>query len=130
MRISTRTGKPIAMCAGCGYAKKACQCKELALLFQLRAVGMPEPEREYRFVPDRRYRADFCYPAARLLIEVEGGVHGTGGHSTGTGITRDIEKGNAAMLAGWRLLRCTGEQVTNGQCVQWIEQAMDRKEAG
>lgn len=25
MRISTRTGKPIAMCAGCGYAKKACE---------------------------------------------------------------------------------------------------------
>lgn len=63
-------------------------------------------------------------------MERDDRVHGTGGHSTGTGITRDIEKGNAAMLAGWRLLRCTGEQVTNGQCVQWIEQAMDRKEAG
>lgn len=129
MTISKRTGKPIAMCDGCGYAKKACQCRELALLQQIRAVGLPEPEREYVFVPGRKYRADFCFPDAGLLIEVEGGVYGRGGHSTGHGITRDIEKGNAAVLEGYRVIRCSGEHVTNGVCLTWIEQALEWEQA-
>jgi len=127
--ISKRTGKPIAMCPGCGYAKKACQCKELALLQQIRAVGLPEPIREFVFLPGRKYRADFAYPDVRLLIEVEGGVYGTGGHSTGRGITRDIEKGNAAVLEGYRVIRCSGEHVTSGQCLTWIEHALEWEQA-
>lgn len=129
MTISKRTGKPIEICSGCGKPKKRCECLEMRLLFQLRAVGLPEPIREYLFMPGRKYRADFCYPDVRLLIEVEGGVYGTGGHSTGHGITRDIEKGNAAVLEGYRVIRCTGEHVTSGVCLQWIEQALEWQEA-
>lgn len=127
-RISKRTGKPIAICDGCGYAKKRCQCLELALLQQIAFSELPTPEREYQFIPDRKYRADFAYPDLHLLIEVEGGTRGRGGHSSHVGISRDIEKGNLAMLNGWRVLRCTGEQVTNGMCVLWIEQALDAEE--
>jgi len=127
-RISKRTGKPIAMCDGCGYAKKACQCRELELLQHIRAHRLPEPEREYAFVPGRKFRADFAYPDAGLLIEVEGGTRGRGGHSTHDGISRDIEKSNLATLGGWRLLRCSSEQVTNGQCVLWIAAALGIEE--
>lgn len=126
-RISPRTGKTIVWCEGCGYAKKRCQCKELELLFQIRAAQLPEPEREFEFIKERKYRADFAYPVLNLLIEVEGGIQGKGGHSSAAGITRDVEKSNAAMLNGWRLLRCTSEHVSNGQCITWIEQALEER---
>ena len=47
---------------------------EELLAFQMRAAGLPEPEREYRFHEKRRYRADFAWPDHRLLVEGEG-VH-------------------------------------------------------
>jgi hypothetical protein len=40
----------------------------------LRAAGLPEPIREYRFAPSRRWRFDFAWPAAMLAVEVEGGA--------------------------------------------------------
>lgn len=118
------------MCHGCGYPKAACKCLELALMQHIRAHQLPEPEREYRFHPDRKFRADFAYPADRLLIEVEGGIHRRGGHSSPAGITRDVEKYNLAMLSGYRVLRCTGEHVKNGQCVLWIREALGLPEEG
>jgi very-short-patch-repair endonuclease len=129
VRISKRTGKPIAICDGCGKAKNACECLERALAQQIAFRGLPAPQTQYHFMPGRKYRADFAYPEHRLLIEVEGGTRGKGGHSTHTGITRDIEKGNAAMLNGWRVLRCTSEQVTDGVCVLWIEEALKQEGA-
>lgn len=128
-RISKRTGKPIAICEGCGYAKKACQCLELALLQQINAYQLPEPTREFCFLDDRKFRADFAYPDMRLLIEVEGGTYGRGGHSSHAGISRDVEKNNLAVINGWRVIRCTGEQVTNGMCILWIEQAVEASES-
>jgi len=127
-RISKRTGKPIAICEGCGFAKKACQCLELALEQQIRFHGLPEPVKQFRFLRGRQYRADFAYPDEKLLIEVEGGTKGKGAHSTHDGITRDIEKQNAAMMAGYRVLRCTGDQVRDGVCVLWIEEALSQEQ--
>lgn len=123
-RMSKRTGKPVVMCAGCGFAKARCQCRELELLQQIRFCGLPEPVREFVFAPGRKFRADFAYPGRRLLIEVEGGTWGRGGHSSHAGISRDIEKGNAATLNGWRVLRCTSEQVRDGVCVEWVAEAL------
>lgn len=130
MRISKRTGQPIAICDGCGHAKKRCTCLEDRLALHIRAHQLPEPEREYAFAKPRKYRADFAYPEMNLLIEVEGGIYGRGGHSSPAGITRDVEKGNTAMLLGWRVLRCTSEQVTSGQCVLWIREALGMGEEG
>lgn len=118
-----RISEPV-ICAGCGYRKNACQCLELALLQHITFHQLPEPEREYVFLPDRKFRADFAYPDAGLLIEVEGGTRGKGGHSTHAGITRDVEKSNLATLNGWRVIRCTGDQVKDGQCVLWIQDAL------
>lgn len=67
--------------------------------------------REYRFHPERRWRFDFAFPSQRLGIEVDG----RGRHQSVDGVRKDCEKGNAAVLLGWRVLRFP---------------ATDRKQAG
>lgn len=42
---------------------------ERDFLLALRAEGMPEPMREYRFAPPRRFRFDFAWPLWRGLVE-------------------------------------------------------------
>ena len=43
---------------------------KFALLW--RSLGGPELKREFRFHPERKWRADFAHPASRTLIEIEG----------------------------------------------------------
>src|SRR5699024_12196626 len=74
---------------------------ERLLLQHLRAHQLPEPEREYSFHSQRKWRFDFAYPALRIGIECEGGIHSGGRHVRGTGYERDLDKYNAAVLCGW-----------------------------
>ena len=97
---------------------------ESHLAQSMRSGGLPEPEREYRFHPTRRWRLDFAWPSAMLAVEVEGGVYRGGGHSSVAGIKRDLEKGNALTLLGWRLLRFHGDQVRSGEATEIIKQAL------
>jgi len=69
---------------------------------QCEQAGFPAPLREYAAVPGRRFRWDFAWPDKRVLVEINGGTYAHMGHSTGSGIARDYEKSNLAMLAGWR----------------------------
>ena len=75
------------------------------------AAGLPPPVAEHRFHPVRRWRFDFAWPEKRLAVEVEGGVFVQGRHARGAGIRADIEKYNAAVLMGWRVLRYLPEQL-------------------
>jgi very-short-patch-repair endonuclease len=97
---------------------------EAIMALHIRANNLPEPEREYRFAPPRRWRFDFAWPAAMLALEVEGGVWSTGGHTSGKGFTDDCEKMNEALVRGWRVLRVTGQQVKSGAALDWLRQAM------
>ena len=97
---------------------------EAALAFQMKVAGLPEPVRELRFAPPRRYRFDFAFPDAMLAIECEGGVHSGGRHVRGKGYESDCEKGNLATLLGWRVLRFTAATITDGRALAMIEQAM------
>lgn len=74
---------------------------------QVRAAGLPQPEREYRFHPTRRWKFDFAWPAALLAVEIDGGIWSHGRHVRGKGVTGDCEKYNAATAMGWRVLRAT-----------------------
>ena len=102
---------------------------ELEDLFaqQLDALRLTGYLREYPAVNGRKFRFDFCYEDARLLIEINGGTFTKGAHSTGTGIRRDYEKNNLAQLAGWRCLMFDGEMVRSGEAVDIVRKALDQK---
>jgi very-short-patch-repair endonuclease len=97
---------------------------EVQLAFQIRAIGLPAPVREFRFAKPRRWRADFAYPEQMLLIEVEGGVYTRGRHLRVNGYENDLEKYNTATLLGYRVLRFSSGQVSSGEAVAMIERAL------
>ncbi len=100
---------------------------EAELALQIRALGLPEPIREYQAIKGRKFRFDFAWvaPEHRLLVEVNGGTYTKGAHSTGVGIARDYEKANLAVLQGWRVLTFDGKAVKSGEAVEVIRQALE-----
>lgn len=82
-------------------------------------------QREYKFHPRRKWRADFFVPAANALVEVEGGAWVNGRHTRGAGFTRDCQKYNEAALLGLAVYRFTPEMVENGEALQTIQRAIE-----
>jgi len=98
---------------------------EETLLFYLRINDMPPPMTEYRFHPRRRWRFDLAWPEHRVAVEIQGGIYmAKSGHNTAAGITRDCEKGNEAIVTGWKVLHVTREQIENGAAIDWIRRAL------
>jgi len=108
---------------------------ELLLAEQLRQAGIPF-EQEYRFHPERKWRADFYFARSeqwipnaivrfsKLLVEIDGGGFVAGRHSRGMGVQNDCEKQSAAAILGYRVIRCTPRQVSDGTALHWIQQAL------
>lgn len=70
------------------------------LLFEdLKAAGF-DPEREHFFIDSRDWRLDFAWSEIKLAIEVQG----AGRHNQLAGQRGDMEKINAAIELGWRVL--------------------------
>jgi very-short-patch-repair endonuclease len=92
---------------------------EEELAGQMRMVGLPTPDRQFRFHLTRKWRADFRWPT--LIVEVDGGAYIHGRHTTGRGYEDDRERDAEAMMMGYRVLRVTPKQVTSGQALAWIE---------
>ena len=95
--------------------------------FQLlwRVAGGPPLEREVRFHPSRKWRADFAHLPTRTLIEIEGGIflRKGGRHNRGAGYAKDAEKYLEAAMAGWTVLRLTEPQLEIGiieRLVTWL----------
>lgn len=87
---------------------------------------LPDPEPQYRFHSERKWRFDFAWPQAYVAVEIEGLLCGPGGrHQRMGGFTRDCEKYNAAVVAGWKLLRYTRAMLKDpGQVVGDLEQLL------
>lgn len=96
---------------------------ELLLATQLEQAGIPF-EREVRFAPPRKWRADFRVYLARLLVEIDGGAWVNGRHSRGSGVEADCEKASAAAILGYRVIRVTPSQVDDGRALAWIREAL------
>lgn len=81
---------------------------------------------EFRFHPTRLWRFDFAIPAAKVACEIEGGVWRVGGgaHSHPVNIMRDVEKGNEAVLHGWRVLRFTDKEIRAGVAVPMLKKLL------
>lgn len=105
-------------------AKKPGSAIEQAFAFQLRAVKLAEPVREFRFHPIRLWRFDFAWPDKKLAVECEGGVWVGGRHTQPSGFLDDCEKYNAAALLGWRVLRFPSAAVKSGAAINMTQEAL------
>ena len=97
--------------------------ERFALLWQVN--GGPVLQREFRFDPSRKWRADFAHEASRTLFEIEGGQWGTGkpcpacgqrkqgAHNRGKHFDSDAEKYLKAWRLGFAVVRLTGKLLTN-----------------
>lgn len=94
------------------------------LLLLCRAHRLPLPECEVAFIEGRKFRADYLWRSAMVILEQDGSIWTKGGHSTGKGILRDMEKGNLAQLAGFVFLRCTPSQITSGEILPILREAL------
>lgn len=79
----------------------------------IKAQQLPEPEREHRFHPMRKWRFDFCWVDEKIALEIEGGIFVKGRHSRGTGYANDADKYNEATKLGWRVFRLTTRQLSS-----------------
>ncbi|MBJ9984455.1 DUF559 domain-containing protein [Acinetobacter sp. S40] len=78
-------------------------------------------EQEYKFHPERNWRADFLITGTNILIEVEGGIWSGGRHTRAKGYLGDMEKYNAAAVLGFKVLRFSTQQVKSGLAIKQIE---------
>ena len=78
-------------------------------------------EQEFKFHPERKWRADFHLIGKKILIEVEGGIWSGGRHTRGKGYIGDMEKYNAAVMLGYQVIRFSTDQVKSGHAIQQIE---------
>lgn len=85
-------------------------------------------EREWQFHPTRQWRFDFCIPEKMLAIECEGGIWlgVKGGHTSGKGMIRNMEKYNSASRMGWTILRFTPQQIKSGVAILEIKQFLGK----
>lgn len=91
--------------------------------------------REYCAIPGRKFRWDFCFPAdcwiiglpsSPILLEIQGGIWIKGGHSTGIGIERDMEKLALATLNGFRTLQVGKKHIQSGEALRWVQEAVKK----
>lgn len=67
---------------------------------------------EFKFSADRDFRFDFFHEPSGVALEVMGGVWmARGGHTTGAGYVKDMEKENLALSLGYRVMKCLPQDV-------------------
>lgn len=97
---------------------------EQALAAEVVAMGLPRPQREWRFHPVRKWRFDLAWPERLLAVEVEGGGFVQGRHTRGAGMEGDCVKYNEAALLGWTVIRVTPGMVRSGQAIKYVWRAL------
>ena len=75
----------------------------------------------------RKFKFDFAYPELKIAIEIEGGVFTKGAHGSISGILRDIEKYNLAVLNGWSVLRFLPDEMVKQNTYNIINQLIALK---
>ncbi|MDV2468879.1 DUF559 domain-containing protein [Acinetobacter chinensis] len=91
-----------------------------AVLSQHLKAHKIEYMQEFRFNPERKWRADFHLVDTKILIEVEGGIWSNGRHTRGKGYLGDMEKYNSAAVLGYSVYRYSTEQVKSGKAIEEI----------
>jgi hypothetical protein len=92
--------------------------------------GIPEPTREFEFAKEsfgRKHRFDFCWPAQRVYLEIDGGNWTGGRHTRPEALARDYEKRNLATLLGWRGLWCEPKDLVTVDFMDVLKKALEIK---
>lgn len=89
---------------------------------QLGKAGISGFVRNSRFIPKRRFEADFYFPELRLVVEVDGGLWmPRGGHTSGGGAKRDRERDILAYITGQILtIRVATDHIRTGEAIDWV----------
>ena len=105
-------------------AVKVAQLSPLEELFlrQVRGCDVPEPESQWRFLHNRRFRFDFAWPDAKLALEIQGGYYSNGRHNRDP--IADAKKANIAGLHGWTVIFAKSDEVRNGTALMWVREAL------
>lgn len=121
-RVSTQQGRQLLAEAQKKPHKKAKRFDWAdTLAFQIRAAGLPEPEREQRLLKPRMFRTDLCWRSLRIFAECDGSEWAMGRHSRGYGMNADNEKWDMLARQGWAGYRFTGSQVKSGYALNMMQ---------
>lgn len=88
--------------------------------------GIPTPTAEHRFC-ERKWAFDFAWPDRKIALEIEGGVWSGGRHTRGAGFVSDMAKYNRATVLGWRVIRCTPQQINSGEIFETLRAILGDK---
>ena len=90
---------------------------EETLAMVLEGSDLPKPVRQYRYLSDRRFKADFAWPETNppFACEVDGAVHRIKGS-----FQRSFEREFLLKKAGWQVLHVGTEQIRSGEAMEWI----------
>jgi len=87
-------------------------------------AGIPEPEREYKFHPKRKWKFDFAWVEKKVALEVEGGIWVRGRHARPMGFIKDCEKYNTAGTMGWKIIRVCDVHIKTTEALDWVCDAL------
>lgn len=88
---------------------------------QLQEAGIKGFQQNVRFIPGRRFEADFFFPEIKVCVEIDGGLFlPRGGHNTGVGLLRDKERDILAALNGIVTYRFATQHVNSGFAIESI----------
>lgn len=104
--------------------EKPDKASELHIAFrqQLVAFRVEGAVEEYRFLPPRRWRADFAFPDAKVLVDIEGGIWNNGRHVRPAEYQKDLYRSNQAQRAGWLHLRFTEKEINDWTAVDIVKE--------
>lgn len=103
-----------------GGPKRTRSGGERAMLRLVRAAGLPPPRTNH---PVAGYSADFCWPDAGLIVEVDGGDF----HSTRSALEYNHRRDIVHKDAGYEVLRFTGRQRDKEPVYIAVARAYDRR---
>lgn len=118
--MDTDTAKHIAKQS----AKQRLENRFLEAFAAVKPDGVPMPEREHRFHPERKWRFDFVWAQIKLAVEIHGGGFVAGRHNRGANVS-DFEKMNEAQRLGWIVLAFGTKQLDHpGECAAYVVDVM------
>lgn len=99
---------------------------ELDLARLLRSAKITGWKRQYKYVPGRKFQADFAFPVQKLIVEVDGGIYTRRAHGSVGGIIADMRRTNIAAINGWRVMRFRPDEIRKepDSIVEQIKQAL------